>query len=257
MHKIPAPTHRHIIGMRVDVTSYDDVVWRVAAWAKSGESRSVCIANTHSAVESGDSEAFRHAVNTADLVTPDGMPLVWSLRRMGAPGASRVYGPDLMLHVCAAAEREGIPVGLYGGRPERMGALIAELEHRFPKLPIVYQHSPPFRPLTEKEKGEVIDGVSASGARILFVGLGCPKQEIWMADHRGKIPAVMLGVGAAFDFHAGHVLQAPAFVQAAGLEWAFRLAMEPRRLWRRYTRVVPTFSWRLARQLTLRTEAGH
>ncbi len=240
---------RRIVGLRVDATSYDDATRRILTWADAGESRCVAVANTHSAVAGGDEPLLRAALDRADLVTPDGMPLVWGLRRLGVPDASRVYGPDLMLRVCSAAEREGVPIGLYGSTTERLPRLVGRLRDLFPSLEVAYAHSPSFLSLTVEEDLAVVEDIGKSGARILFVGLGCPKQELWMEEHRDRVRAVMLGVGAAFDFHAGEVRQAPALLQRMGLEWAFRLLMEPRRLWRRYTHVVPRFAWRFARQL--------
>jgi N-acetylglucosaminyldiphosphoundecaprenol N-acetyl-beta-D-mannosaminyltransferase len=144
-----------------------------------------------------------------------------------------------------------VPIGLYGGRPEGLLRLRRELEERFPGLQLVYAESPPFRPLSEEEDAAVVDDILTSGARVLFVSLGCPKQERWMADHRDRLPLVQVGVGAAFDFHAGLVRQAPAWLQDRGLEWAFRMAMEPRRLAQRYLRHNPRFVVQVARQLWL------
>ena len=238
---MPPVQHRYILGMRVDATSYGGATERVLAWARTGESRYVCVATVHMVMEAYDDPGFRDAVNAADLVTPDGMPLVWMLRLLGVRGQQRVYGPDLTLHVCRAAARESVRVGFYGGRPEALDVLVRNLQDRFPGLQVAYAWSPPFRPLTEEEDTRVVEEINASGTRILFVGLGCPKQERWMAEHRGRVRAVMLGVGAAFDFHAGRVRQAPRWMQHAGLEWLFRLAMEPRRLWRRYAKHNPRF----------------
>lgn len=227
--------------MRVDATSYEDATWRVLAWARAGESRYVCVANVHMTMEAYDALDFRRIVNAADLVTPDGMPLVWVLRRLGVPGQERVRGPELTLRVCEAAAREGIPVGFYGGTPEALERLVRSLRARSPGLKVAYAYSPPFRALTAEEDARIVDEINASGARILFVGLGCPKQERWMALHKGKVRAVMLGVGAAFDFLAGRVPQAPVWMQRLGLEWFLRLLVEPRRLWRRYAKHNPRF----------------
>lgn len=234
-------TQVSVLGMRVDPTSYREVTEKVIAWAQAGESRYVCVANVHMVMEAYDDPVFRNIVNSADLVTPDGMPLVWMLRRQGFPEQERVYGPELTLRVCQAAAEEGVPVGFYGGKPEVLRALVNQLKRRFPFLKVAYAHSPPFRPLSQAEEQEVIQAIRASGARILFVGLGCPKQERWMAAHKGRVPAVMLGVGAAFDIHAGRVRQAPLWVQRLGLEWLFRLVQEPRRLWSRYFKHNPRF----------------
>jgi len=227
--------------MRVDATNYEDATRRVLAWARRAESRYVCVANVHMTMEAYDAPDFRRIVNAADLVTPDGMPLVWMLRRLGVPGQDRVAGPELLPRICEAAAREGVPVGFYGGKPEVLDGLTKRLKTRFPGLQVAYAYSPPFRPLTPEEDERVVEEINASGARILFVGLGCPKQERWMAAHKGKVQAVMLGVGAAFDFHAGRMPLAPKWMQRAGLEWLFRLLTEPRRLWRRYVRHNPRF----------------
>ncbi|MDJ0848761.1 MAG: WecB/TagA/CpsF family glycosyltransferase [Myxococcota bacterium] len=225
---------RRILGMRVDATSYAETAGLVHDLAAAGAGGMVCVATTHMVMEAFDSPGFRRIVNAADRVTPDGVPLVWALRAMGVSGATRVYGPTLMPEVCARAAASGIPVGLYGGTPEVLALLRAELRRRFPALEIPFGYSPPFRPLTEEEDREVVDTIAASGVRILFVGIGCPRQEHWMAAHRDRVDAVMIGVGAAFDFLAGVKAQAPRWLQDAGLEWLFRLVHEPRRLWRRY-----------------------
>jgi N-acetylglucosaminyldiphosphoundecaprenol N-acetyl-beta-D-mannosaminyltransferase len=239
-----------ILGMRVDPTSYEEATEKVLLWAAAGESRYVCVANVHMLMEAHDDPSLRALVNAADLVTPDGMPLVWMLRKLGHPHQERVCGPELTSRVCAEAARRGVPVGFYGGHPEALEALVRNLSARFPGLRVVYAYSPPFRPLTPEEDERVTEEINASGAQILFVGLGCPKQEWWMAEHKGRVRAVMLGVGAAFDFHAGRVRQAPVWMQRAGLEWLFRLVQEPRRLWRRYLKHNPRFLLLAFLQLT-------
>jgi N-acetylglucosaminyldiphosphoundecaprenol N-acetyl-beta-D-mannosaminyltransferase len=200
-------------------------------------------------MEAHDAPAFRAVLDAADLVCPDGMPLVWALRGKGAPEQRRVSGPDLTLELCAAARDAGVPVGFHGGRPEVLAALVPSLRARFPGLDVAYAVSPPFRQLSPDEDAQAVDDINRSGASILFVGLGCPKQERWMAAHRGRVHAVMLGVGAAFDMHAGMLRQAPRLLQRTGLEWAFRLAMEPRRLWRRYAQHNPRFAARILIEL--------
>jgi N-acetylglucosaminyldiphosphoundecaprenol N-acetyl-beta-D-mannosaminyltransferase len=235
--------------MRVDATSYADAARRVIEWAREGAPRTVCVANVHMTMEAWDDRTFQALVNAADLVTPDGMPLVWALRRLGVPDATRVYGPTLTLHVCELAAREGVPVAFHGGSPEAIEALVPTLKARYPGLQVAYAESPPYRPATPDEGAATMAAILASGARILFVGLGCPKQERWMAEHRDRLPLVQLGVGAAFDFHAGCVRQAPPALQRLGLEWAFRMAMEPRRLAKRYLKHSPRFVWHFGRQL--------
>jgi N-acetylglucosaminyldiphosphoundecaprenol N-acetyl-beta-D-mannosaminyltransferase len=200
-------------------------------------------------MEGHDDPSFQRLVNNADLVTPDGMPLVWGLKLLGAQKATRVYGPDLTLYVCEAAAKAGITVGLYGGTRESLADFVAFLERRFPRIQVVCSIAPPFRSLTPDEDARYTRQILESGAQILFVGIGCPKQERWIAAHKGTIPAVMLGVGAAFDFHSGRVAQAPKWMQRLGLEWVFRVSMEPRRLWKRYAIHNPRYVVLLARQV--------
>jgi N-acetylglucosaminyldiphosphoundecaprenol N-acetyl-beta-D-mannosaminyltransferase len=207
-------------------------------------------------MEAFDDPAFQRLVNAAERVTPDGVPLVWALRLLGVPGARRVYGPTLTPIVCARAELLGIPVGFYGGSQEVLDAMLEGLRERFPRLEIAFAHSPPFRPLGAEEERRVIETIGASGARILFVGLGCPKQERWMASHRETLSCVMLGVGAAFDFLSGAKPQSPPWMQRMGLEWMFRLCTEPRRLWRRYLVHNPRFLFRFALELARRSPAS-
>lgn len=245
---------RKVLGVRVDATSYADSVERVRVWAKAGESRYICVCNVHMVMESHDDPDFREVVNGGDLVTPDGMPLVWCLRLLGVEAASRVYGPDLMPAVLEMAEREGLSVGLYGSTPEVLDELCTRLGERYPRISIDYVHSPPFRPNSDPSK-EDLSAIANSGVRILFVALGCPKQEWWMAKSTEQVPAVMLGVGAAFDFLTGAKPQAPKLIQTLGLEWAFRLVSEPRRLWRRYAVHNPRFVAGFVRQL-VRRETG-
>jgi N-acetylglucosaminyldiphosphoundecaprenol N-acetyl-beta-D-mannosaminyltransferase len=230
-----------IIGLGVDRTNYQSAVQGILDWALRGESRYVCVANVHMVMEAYDDAEFRQIVNAADLVTPDGMPLVWVMRLQGLRQQERVYGPALTQFVLEAANREGIPVGFYGSTPQTLEKLKRNVQERYPSLKIAYLYAPPFRPLTTEEDEEVVRAINDSGTRILFVGLGCPKQERWMAAHKGRVQAVMLGVGAAFDFLAGVKPQAPHWMQRAGLEWLFRLLTEPRRLWRRYLINNPRF----------------
>ncbi|OLB93900.1 MAG: glycosyltransferase [Candidatus Rokubacteria bacterium 13_1_40CM_68_15] len=245
-----SPRCRSILGMRVHATSYDDASSRVMAWAEGEDRRRyVCVTTVHTVMEAHDDVFLQRIVNHADLVTPDGMPLVWGLRLLGAREAARVYGPELTPRVLAAAARDGVPIGFYGGAPDVLDKLVAVARERFPGLRIVYALSPPFRPISPEEDTAIVDDINRSGARILFVGLGCPKQDRWMAAHRSRVNAVMLGVGAAFDFLAGNKAQAPRWMQDRGLEWIFRLACEPRRLWWRYLWHNPRFVLLFALQL--------
>lgn len=232
---------RSILASHIHPASYPAVIAQISDWAKTGESRYVCAANVHMVMEAYDHPEFRRVVNSADLVTPDGMPLVWILRSRGFKNQERVYGPTLMLKVLEKAEEESIPVGFLGGKPDVLYKLVEKIQNRFPHLNVAYTHSPAFSDIHVAEDQSTINQVKASGIRILLIGLGCPKQETWMYAHRGEINAVMIGVGAAFDFHAGSVKQAPRWMQQSGLEWLFRLSREPARLWKRYLILNPRF----------------
>jgi N-acetylglucosaminyldiphosphoundecaprenol N-acetyl-beta-D-mannosaminyltransferase len=192
---------------------------------------------------------LRDALQHADLNVPDGVPIVWGMRLLGAPRQTRVFGPTLMWEVCRRAAESGIPIALYGSTEATLAALQTTLERAFPCLRIADAISPPFRPLTDEEDTATVVRINGSGARIVFVGLGAPKQEKWMAEHRGRVHAVMLGVGAAFDYHAGKTRRAPVWMQRAGLEWFYRLIQDPRRLWRRYIFNNPAYVVALTHQV--------
>lgn len=230
-----------VIRTRIDPTDYDSVVKKILLWAKEKNSRYICVANVHTLMEANDSADFQSIVNQADLVTPDGVPVVWMLRLKGHSLQERVYGPTLMLKTLEVASITGMPVGFYGGTPEILDQLIKRMLIRFPNLKVGYSFSPPYRDLSPEEDAVICNEILNSKIRILLVGLGCPKQERWMSEHHGKIPAVMIGVGAAFDFHSGLKPQAPGWMQRIGMEWFFRLLSEPRRLWWRYLYHNPRF----------------
>ena len=235
------PDQRAILGIQVNAGGYCHATRQILGWARDAQSRYVCCAAVNNIMEAQRSPSYRTIMDQADLVTPDGMPLVWMLRWLGTPAATRVYGPDLTLNLLAAAAEKGIPVGFYGGTDVVLSRLMEVVYMRFPHLVVAYSQAPPFRPLTEQEDARTIETINQSGARILFVGLGSPKQDRWMHAHKGRIHAVMLGIGAAFDFLAGVKPQAPHWMQRSGLEWLFRLGTEPRRLWRRYLKQNPKF----------------
>ncbi len=231
----------HILGVNVMTSSYDEVVEKSIAWAKGRQSRALFFANVHVIMEAVDDSGFRQRLNKADMVNPDGMPLVWALRALRAKSAKRVYGPDATSAILAAAEKAGLSVGFYGGSQAVLDKLVSTVRTRHPNLNIPFFESPPFRTPTVDEDATVIERMTRSGAALLFIGLGCPKQEVWIMDHVGKVPAVMFGVGAAFDFIAGTKPQAPRWMMRSGLEWVFRLASEPRRLAGRYFKHNPRF----------------
>nr|MDQ3041653.1 WecB/TagA/CpsF family glycosyltransferase [Acidobacteriota bacterium] len=180
-------------------------------------------------------------VNGADLIIPDGMPLVWMQKLQGEGQAARVRANDLMILLCAYAEKNDLTVGFYGGKQSVIDAITKRARKDFPKLKIACAFSPPFRPLTDAEDAEITAEINRKNPDILFMGLGCPKQENWMAAHKNRVKAVMLGVGASFDFFAGNVKESPEWLGKLGLEWLFRLTQEPRRLWRRYLILNPRF----------------
>jgi N-acetylglucosaminyldiphosphoundecaprenol N-acetyl-beta-D-mannosaminyltransferase len=236
----------------IDALSWDDALGRILAWGAARESRYVCICNVHSVVTTTQDIEFKIAVNNADMATPDGAPVAWMLRRCGYPKQERINGPDLMLRYLAEAERRGQSVFFYGSTESTLEKLREALAARFPGLCIAGTFSPPFRQLTREEDDRIVEMINDSGANTVFVGLGCPKQEKWMADHRSRVRAVMIGVGAAFDYHAGVVKRAPLWWQRHGLEWLYRLGSEPRRLFRRYAVTNSLFLVGIARQFVLR-----
>jgi len=249
-HVLPVMPSRHVLGMRVDSPrGYDEAVDLIAGWAEQRVARTIGVATVNNVMESHDDPAFLDVMNGCDLVTPDGMPLVWSSSILGVSSATRVCGPQLTPLLLERAAERGIAVGFYGGDPATIEALGTVAATRWPALEVAYSYSPPFRPLTADEDAAVVDAIVDAGVSLLFVGLGCPKQERWMAEHRDRLPLVTIGVGAAFDFLAGSKRQAPRLLQRTGLEWAFRLVSEPRRLWRRYLRQNPRFVALFARQL--------
>lgn len=201
----------------------------------------VCVATVHMVMEAYDNPEFAAKVNAADLVVPDGMPLVWMQKLQGAKDAARVRGNDLTINVCRYAAESGLKVGFYGGKQEVLDGIRARAENDFPGLQIAYSYAPPFRELTAEEDAQIVEDINTASPDILFVGLGCPKQENWMAAHDDRIVPVMVGIGAAFDFYAGNLREAPRWLSNIGLEWLFRLAMEPKRLWRRYLILNPRF----------------
>ena len=240
-----------VIGSFIDNLDWLKALDRIHHWASKRESRYVCICNVHSVVTAGQDKAFGRIVAEADMVTPDGMPVAWMLRKLGYPGQQRINGPDLMWKYCEQAAMRGEAIFLYGGTPMTLEALQACLEATFPGLIIAGAYSPPFRTLTSDEDTAVVELINASAAGTVWVSLGCPKQELWMAAHRGRINAVMIGVGAAFDYHAGTISRAPQWMQNTGLEWLHRLASEPGRLWKRYLVTNTLFLFLAAKQLII------
>jgi N-acetylglucosaminyldiphosphoundecaprenol N-acetyl-beta-D-mannosaminyltransferase len=225
---------RTILTTRVEPVGVTDAAEIVRGWTEDEAGRVVCAANVHMVMTAWDDPSFAAQLDGSDLTVCDGRPLYLICRMAGDRRARHTRGLDLMLTVCDIAVRHKIPVGVYGGRPDVLEAVERRLKAGYGDLDIVYRHSPPFRPLTAEEDEAEIAAMKAAGVRILFVALGCPKQERWMLEHRDRLPAVMLGIGAAVDFVTGAVKPAGRLTQKAGLEWVHRLFKEPGRLWWRY-----------------------
>jgi N-acetylglucosaminyldiphosphoundecaprenol N-acetyl-beta-D-mannosaminyltransferase len=241
-----------VLSAQIDILDWESAIARIHAWADRKESRYVCITNAHSVVTASTDLEFAAVVNSADMATPDGAPVAWILRKLGHTKQERINGPDLMLRYCDYAATTGESIFLFGSAPETLEKLQRVLISRFPTLKIAGGYSPPFRPLSAQEDEEIVHAINQSGAGTVWVSLGCPKQEKWMASHRGRINAVMIGVGAAFDYHAGTIKRAPLWMQHNGLEWLHRLCSEPRRLWKRYFVTNTLFIFGAIRQLIFR-----
>jgi exopolysaccharide biosynthesis WecB/TagA/CpsF family protein len=239
----------NILGVGVSAVDMAMTLRAIEGWIARREPHYICVTTVHGVMESQRDENLRRIHNAAGLVTPDGMPLVWLSRLMGFRHVERVYGPDLMLALCERSTAKGYRQFFYGGGPGVAEKLAVRLQSRFPGLKVAGTCSPPFRPLTAEEDRAVVERINAAQPDIVWVGISTPKQERWMAEHVGRLSApVLVGVGAAFDFQAGLKRQAPRWMQKSGLEWLFRLLMEPRRLWRRYLLNNPWFLWLILRQ---------
>ncbi len=241
--------HVNILGVRVSAINMDQALISIDEWIAQQQRNYVCITGVHGVMESQRDEKLRRIHNDAGLVTPDGMPLVWLSRLHGHSRVERVYGPDLMLALCEHSLVKGHKHFFYGGGEGVPELLADNLRWRFPGLRVVGGYSPPFRPLEDKEDERITRTINEADPDIVWIGLSTPKQERWMAEHVGRLTApVLIGSGAAFDFHAGLKKQAPRWMQRSGLEWLFRLATEPKRLWRRYLMNNPLFVLRVLQQ---------
>ncbi len=241
------PDKAPVVGIPISVTSYDDVIATLTN-RPADKATVVAVCNVHSVMSARRNPALREAIGAAEIATPDGVPIVWGLRATVRKEQQRVYGPDLMRK--AFVDDVGWKHYLYGSTPETLAQLQAKLEEIAPAAEIVGSFSPPFRDMTPAEGDEAMEAIRTSGADVVWVGLGMPKQELWMHEIRPELPGVaLLGVGAAFDFLAGTKKQAPAWMQKAGLEWLFRLIQEPRRLWRRYIWNNPAYAVLLTLQV--------
>ena len=232
----------NVLGVRISAVNLKSATGLIQKAIEDGKKEYVCVRDAHGVVRCQTDPELRSIHNRAFLVTPDGMPLVWALKHAGHSESDRVYGPDLMLSVFEAGRSKGLRHFIYGATAKTLEQLQARLLARFPQAQIAGSYAPPFHELSPQEEADIAERINRSGADVIWVGLGSPKQELWMARMRERLEASMLiGVGAAFDFHAGLKRQAPRIIQRTGFEWAFRLLCEPRRLWRRYAVVVPAF----------------
>jgi N-acetylglucosaminyldiphosphoundecaprenol N-acetyl-beta-D-mannosaminyltransferase len=223
-----------IVGCEVDSVTWSEALETIRSHAKRRAGAWVSLCNVHSVVTSSSDAALRDAINGSILASPDGMPLVWILRKRGVQDQERISGLDLMLRLCDAMQASEESIYLYGSTQDTLDLLAANLNRDYCELTVAGTMSPPFRDLSDAETQQICDEINASGAGIVFVGLGCPKQEVWMANNSHRINAVLIGVGAAFDYHAGTLKRAPKWARDIGLEWFVRLLSEPRRLFKRY-----------------------
>ena len=236
--------------MDVDVINLESAVKQVITMTSRHIGAYICVANVHMCMETFDSQEFRKTVNQADLVIPDGKPLSIAQKLLGHKAAVQVRGQDIMNALCEISGKKNLNIGFYGGSSEAVLDLVkSNLLKQYPDIKITYAFSPPFRSLTDEEDLDIVNQINDAEVDILFVGVGCPKQEIWMAEHKDKLSCVMLGVGAAFDFVAGNKKHAPRWIQNMGMEWLFRLLSEPGRLWKRYFKQNPRFIWHFGFQL--------
>ncbi len=248
-NKLTESKRVRVVSLLVNVCNYESAVKRIVEMVRAGNGGYVCMSTVHMIMESYDDSEYGKKVNAADMVVSDGMPLVWMQKLQGVAEADRVRSPALMPLLCGYAAKNNLSVGFYGGKQEVIDEICERAKKDFPNLNIAYACSPPFRPLTVEEDLEITAAINQARPDILFMGLGCPKQENWMAAHKNKLKTIMIGVGASFDFYAGNVKECPEWLQKSGLEWLFRLTQEPRRLWRRYLILNPRFIWLAALQL--------
>ena len=246
------PRKHEVFGVGVSAVTYDDVERAVLAAAKQHVSATVTHTSSHGLTMAARDAKFRDVINSFDIVAPDGQPVRWTLNWFHKTGLKdRCYGPEMMLRLCRAAAKQGVSIYLYGSSPEVLEKLQTNLKEKCPGLVIAGVESPPFRALSAAELDASIQRMNDSGAGIVFIGLGCPRQDMFCAENKHKIKAVQSAVGAAFDFHAGTKSTAPAWMQKRGLEWFYRLTQEPTRLWKRYLSIHTTFAFLLTRRMIL------
>lgn len=241
-----------VINMTTHILSKDELVSKCLKLAKERKGGYVCVSNVHMCMEVFDKKEFAEIVNNADFVIPDGRPIAWGQRLLGNTDAKQIRGEDITQAFCEKSNESSLRLGFYGGSSDELLEQVkAKLKRSFPNINIVYAFSPPFRPLTEDERLSVVKDINDAEVDVLFVGIGCPKQEMWMAQNKNDLGCVMLGVGAVFDFISGQKKHAPKWVQKIGMEWFFRLCSEPKRLWKRYYVHNPRFVYFFLQQWLL------
>lgn len=249
MNAQPLIPTKSILNSPITALRFDEQMFLILRWARARESRMVCLANVHMLMEAYWHSEFASVLKAADLVAPDGMPLVWMLRKMGKRSQDRVAGMDVFLRLCQLSSLSNINIFFVGSQTEVLERMRKRLAEDFPNLQIAGMEPLPFRPLNPDEDNALIEKINASGAGIVFVCLGCPKQEYWMLQHQHKIKAVSIGIGAVFPLYAGFQARAPRLIRDSGLEWFYRLIQEPNRLWNRYSQTIPPFMWLSSQQL--------
>jgi N-acetylglucosaminyldiphosphoundecaprenol N-acetyl-beta-D-mannosaminyltransferase len=245
--KISLPI-QSVVGFPITALPFDSQIRTMVKWAKQRTSKIVCVANVHMLMEAYSSSDFASTLLNADLLAPDGMPLVWLMNLLGKR-QDRVAGMDILSALCREISSRDISVFFVGSEPKILEQMKVRLDREFPNLQIAGMEPLPFRPLTPAEDQEIVNKINRSGAGIVFVSLGCPKQEIWMNQHQGKIHAVMVGLGGVFPVYAGIHKRAPSWVRKFGFEWLYRLIQEPRRLWKRYFTTIPPFLFLATKQM--------
>jgi N-acetylglucosaminyldiphosphoundecaprenol N-acetyl-beta-D-mannosaminyltransferase len=242
------PTQK-VLNVPIAALSFAEQIQLILDWANSRQSKMVCVANVHMLMEAHWKPLFARVLADADLRTPDGMPLVWMMQLLGVAKPERVAGMDIFQALCQKAQKKDLSVFFVGSEPEILDQIRDRLHRDFPNLHIAGMAPLPFKPLPITIDRDLVQTINNSGARLVFVSLGCPKQEHWMHQHRGKIKAVMIGLGGVFPVYAGLQSRAPSWMRWAGLEWVYRLMQEPQRLWWRYFKTIPPFLWLASRQL--------
>ncbi|AFY53086.1 exopolysaccharide biosynthesis protein, WecB/TagA/CpsF family [Rivularia sp. PCC 7116] len=249
MVKAVALPTRKVLDFPITALRLNEQIQTILEWAKEHKSKTVCVANVHMLMEAHWNPEFAGVLKDADIVTPDGMPLVWMMKKLGATSQDRVAGLDILASICDSAQKQNVSLFFLGSQKQILSGMRSRLKEEYPQLSIAAMEPLPFRPLTESEDEALIQKINESGAGIVFVSLGCPKQEKWMAQHKDKIHAVMIGLGGAFPVYAGLQKRAPRIVRQSGFEWLYRWMQEPRRLWGRYTKTIPPFMWLAMKQL--------